>query len=40
VLPGKKILYNEEVYLSGKKTEGNDYLIPASNSNPDEALSM
>ena len=40
VLPGKKIIYNEEVYLSGKKTEGNDYLILASSSNPDEALSM
>jgi len=40
VLPGKKIIYNEGVYLSGKKTEGNDYLILASSSNPDEALLM
>jgi len=40
VVPGKKIIYNEEVYLSGKKTEGNDYLIIASSCNPNEALSM
>jgi len=40
VVPGKKIIYNEEVYISGKKTVGNDYLIIASNSNPDEAQAM
>lgn len=40
VVPGKRIIYNEEVYLSGKKTVGNDYLIIASSSNPNEAIAM
>lgn len=37
ILPGKKIIYNEEVYLSGMKTLKNDYVIIASSSNPEEA---
>lgn len=37
VMPGKKIVYNEEVYLSGMKTLKNDYMIIASSSNPEEA---
>jgi len=40
VIPGKKIIYNEEVYLSGKKTVGNDYLIIASSNGPAEAQAM
>jgi hypothetical protein len=40
VLPGKKIVYNEEVYLSGMKTLKNDYVIIASSSNPEEAQAM
>lgn len=40
VLPGKKIVYNEEVYLSGMKTLNNDYVIIASSSNPEEAQAM
>ena len=37
ILPGKKIIYNEEVYLSGMKTLNNDYVIIASSINPEEA---
>ena len=37
VIPGKKIVYNEEVYLSGMRSRGNDYMIIASSSNPEEA---
>lgn len=37
ILPGKKIIYNEEVYLSGMKTLRNDYVIIASSINPEEA---
>lgn len=37
VIPGKKIVYNEEVYLSGMKTKGDDYMIIASSSLPEEA---
>lgn len=37
VLPGKKIIYDEEIYLSGMKTEKDEYTIIASSSNPEEA---
>lgn len=37
IIPGKKIIYTEEVYLSGMKTLKNDYMIIASSDNPEEA---
>lgn len=37
VIPGKKIVYNEELYLSGMKTVNNDFVIIASSNNPEEA---
>lgn len=37
IVPGKKIIYNEELYLSGMKTLKDDYVIIASSNNPEEA---
>ncbi len=37
VIPGKKIIYNEEVYLSGRKNSKNEYMIIASSEDPYEA---
>ena len=40
LMPGKKIVYNEEVYLSGMKNNKNEYMIIASSSNPEEAQKL
>ena len=39
ILPNKKLIYDEEVYIGGRRSKDNDYLIIASSSNPEEAES-
>ena len=38
MIPQKKIIYKEEVYIGGNKTRSGDYLILASSENSHEAL--
>lgn len=39
ILPNKKLIYDEEIYIGGRRSVDNDYLILASSSNPEEAES-
>jgi len=39
ILPNKKLIYDEEVYVGGRRSKDNDYLILASSDNPEEAES-
>jgi len=38
VLPDKKMVYNNELYISGRRTNKGEYFILASNNNPGDAL--
>ncbi len=38
VLPKKKMVYNNELYISGRRTNDGEYFILASNGSPEDAL--
>lgn len=37
ILPEKKLVYDEEVFIGGRRSKTNDYMIIASSDNPEEA---
>lgn len=38
IIPKEKMVYNNELYISGRRTNDGEYFILASNSNPEDAL--
>lgn len=38
IIPGKKLIYQQEVYVSGNRTKDGEYFILISNKNPGDAL--